>query len=160
ALALGRYGLLHISKAEALVFGLGWRRRRPRSVLPNRDGIEWSDLIFHVRLEAGFDDALAGRGHRLLADLVDPLLRLTMRGEQSVPLSLILVALVETFQKVAKRNGLVAGFLCQVDANLVGIELVATIEVVFENHLVGFVGVTAQNARARCSFGSHFHRVA
>src|SRR5262249_5093741 len=120
ALALGCNGLLHVPKAESLFLRLflrfsRWRSRR--GVLPNRDGIERCHLVFHVRFEARLDEGTAGSGCALLADLVDSLLRLWMRGEQSVPLPLILVALVEAFQKVAKRHGLVAGFLCEVDTN-------------------------------------------
>src|SRR6185503_15055348 len=102
-----------------------------------RDRRERRRLILDVRLVARFDPG--GRLGRLrkIADLLDALLGLGMRREESVALGLRLVPLFEPRQKVGQRGRGVSQLRRRFNGELVGVELVAPVVGVLENVIVG-----------------------
>src|SRR4029453_6482368 len=153
AFFFGRHGLLQCGDTETLLLGLFLRRvlgfvflgrlfsRLRRSsqsagtVGNSGDGSNRRWFVLDVGLVARFDErAILGRRH--LLDLGNPLLRFGVRRKEPVFLGLILVAVVQSNEEVAERSRGIADFLRQIDRDLISIELVAAVEVVFEHHLV------------------------
>src|SRR6185503_20165816 len=101
------------------------------------------DVLLVARRTARAPGAAGRRAHFL-----DAFLRLRVRREQAVALRLVLVAIVEPRQEIGERAGGVAGLLRISYRRLVGIELVAAIELVLEHDLVRLAGDLVQQRAA------------